>query len=179
MEKSKDRKKARHLKQPFSLHLAQKRLHGGLHSDLGTMPQPVCGSAGGWRQAPRQIRGLENVTSQESLQLISLKKKVLRRQHGNSHQTHKSMMWSREAKLTVHAHSGCPTQESPLPAREDWTTCDLARTRLIRHCRRLHGEALASPFPKGFKSRPDWRYNWSCAQAGVASLPCSPDLFPF
>lgn len=42
-----NRKKARHLKQPFSLHLALKRLHGGLRSDLGTMPQPVCGSAGG------------------------------------------------------------------------------------------------------------------------------------
>lgn len=35
-----NRKKTRHL------HLALKRLHGGLHSDLGTMPQPVCGSAG-------------------------------------------------------------------------------------------------------------------------------------
>lgn len=102
---------------------------------------------GGQRQALRQIRGLENVTSQESLQLISLKKKVLGRQHNNSHQTHKSLMWSREAKLTIHAHSGCPTQESSLPAREDWTTCDLARTRLIRHCRRMHGEALAHSQP--------------------------------
>lgn len=127
----------------------------------------------------RKGRGLENVTSEESLLLISLKKKVLRRQHHKSHQTHKSMMWSREAKLTVLAHSGCPAQEPSLPARKGWTTGDLARTRVIRHCRRLHGEALAPPFPTMFKSRPDWRYSWACAQAGVASSPCSPDVFPF
>lgn len=40
------REKARRLKQPFSLHQALRRLHVGLHPVLGTMLQPVCGSAG-------------------------------------------------------------------------------------------------------------------------------------
>lgn len=118
------------------------------------LSQCVAQLEGGQRQAPSEIRGLENVASEESLQLISQKKKVLWRQHHNSHQTHRSIVWIREAKLTVRAHSGCLTWESSLPAREDWTTCDLARTRLIGHCRKLHVEPLAPPFPTMFKPGP-------------------------
>lgn len=55
---------------------------------------------GGQRQAPSEIRGLENVASEESLQLISLKKKVLRRQH---HNTQKNGV-----KQRGKAHSLCP-----------------------------------------------------------------------
>lgn len=37
---------ARHLKQPFSLHLALRRLHVGLRPGLSTTLQPLCGSTG-------------------------------------------------------------------------------------------------------------------------------------
>lgn len=33
-------------KQPFLLHLALRRLHGGLHPGWGTTLQPACGSTG-------------------------------------------------------------------------------------------------------------------------------------
>lgn len=41
-----NRGKARRLKQPFSLHLALRRIHVGLHSSMGTVLQPVCSSTG-------------------------------------------------------------------------------------------------------------------------------------
>lgn len=78
----------------------------------------------GQRQARRQIRSLENRTSEESLQLISLKKKELRRQHHNSQQTHRSLLWRRKAQPALGTHDWQPMQEASLPVRKNWVRCE-------------------------------------------------------
>lgn len=109
----------------------------------------------GQRQAPRQIRCPENMTSEENLQLVSLEKKELRRQHHNNHQVHKSMLCRREAQPTLGTHGGHLTQEAFLPARKNQVRRErqLARTSLTEHCSRLPGEALVPLFLNVFKTR--------------------------